>query len=303
MIHINCPICKRGGWVIKYGGYGSRGAYRHRYRCKRCGRTFVVDYGYKWLHYRPAKVRAALELYAKGLTLREIATFIGCSASTVWRWIMRYAQKLYAYVKRFRPERVFQLHVDELFLRMKKRFFYVFDAIDKASRFAVFSVQSARNTENAKQLFREAPRAEFIVSDGLHAYREALKKFYHYKWLRSHYYRWHRFRDKHNNNIVERLQGTLRRWLHPKRGFKSLITAGIMLRFFYVYYNFIREHSSIASTPAEKAGVVQKEKLRNWKVLIRKAYFLILLPTKFRTEPLLGIDIHQMELKLKVNNI
>ncbi|MCD6247194.1 MAG: hypothetical protein J7J87_02045 [Candidatus Diapherotrites archaeon] len=57
--------------VIKYGGYRSRETYRHRYKCKRCGRTFIVDYGYKWLHYRPAKVRAALELYAKDLTLEK----------------------------------------------------------------------------------------------------------------------------------------------------------------------------------------------------------------------------------------
>lgn len=57
-----------------------------------------------------------------------------------------------------------------------------------------------------------------------------------------------------------------------------------MLRFFDVYYNFIRKHSSIASN-AEKARAVERGKLNCWELLIRKAYFLILSTAKFRIEP------------------
>lgn len=282
---MNCPVCKRGGWVIKYGGYKSRGVYRHRYKCKKCGKTFVRDYGYKWLNYAPHKVRLALSLYACGLTLREIAELLGCVASTVWNWIVRFGRILYCYVRRKQPKQAFQLHLDELFLRMKKRFYYLFDSIDASTRFAVFTLEKLRERMQAKRLLEQSPKAEYIVSDGLHSYRQALRKMYHYKWLRSHYYRWHKFTDKHNNNLVERLQGTLRRWLHPKRGFHSQKTGQTMLDFYYVYYNYVRKHSTIDMTPAEKAGVIEYKTTNKWKELITKAILLLLPPTINQTKP------------------
>jgi transposase-like protein len=144
VISMNCPIYGKGSWVIKYGGYKSRDVYRHRYKCKHCDKTFVIDYGYKWLNYAPCKVRTALAVYANGLTLRETAELLGCIASTVWKWIVRYAKILYRYTRKKQPRKAFQLHLDELFLRMKKRFYYLFDSIGAANRFAVFTLEAER---------------------------------------------------------------------------------------------------------------------------------------------------------------
>jgi len=46
--------------------------------------------------------------------------------------------------------------------------------------------------------------------------------------------------------------------LHPRRGFNSLATGIVQLQGFWVYYNFVRKHSVIGMTPAEKAGVIDQ---------------------------------------------
>ena len=276
MTHCNC----RGQTsIIRLGLVKSRGVWRHRYRCKACGKTFVQDYGYKWLNYAPSTVRTALSLYAKGLTLREIAEELGCCHVTVWRWIVRYVRLLYRFVRRKQPGQVFQLHLDELFLRMKKRFYYLFDSIDAATRLAVFNLETQRYQPHAMRLLQASPKAEYIVSDGLLSYQQAIRKAYHYKWLRQHYYRLCSFKSKRNNNIVERLQGTLRRFLHPRRGFKSLRTGRTMLRFYYIYYNYIRKHTAIGMTPAEKAEAIKYKTANKWQELIAKAVLRLLPPT------------------------
>ena len=61
------------------------------------------------------------------------------------------------------------------------------------------------------------------------------------------------FRDKINNNIVERLQGTIREWDKVMRGYQRDETAQILIDGLKAYYNFIRSHMSLnGKTPAEK---------------------------------------------------
>jgi Fanconi anemia group M protein len=59
-----------------------------------------------------------------------------------------------------------------------------------------------------------------------------------------------------------------------------------MLHFYYAYYNFIRKHSAIGMTSAEKAGVIEYKTTNKWRELIAKAILLLLPPTINQTEPL-----------------
>jgi putative transposase len=264
---------------IKYGRRKTRKAgFRQRYKCTCCGKCFVRP-EFKGLHFRPKIVLQALQLYAAGLTLREIIEFLQQPKShvTVWNWLQRYSHILYQYTKKLQPQLVFQLHVDELFLRMQNRFYYLFDSIDAVTRYAVLTLQPNRTAANAAVLFQQSPKTEYYVSDGLLSYQKYLRKQFSYKWLRSHYYRHHTFQSKHNNNMVERLQGTLRRFLHPRRGFKSLKTANTIIAFYQMYYNYIRVHTTLGTTPAEKAGVIKYKTKNKWLELIKRAYSSILL--------------------------
>ena len=63
----------------------------------------------------------------------------------------------------------------------------------------------------------------------------------------------HKYRDfQHapNNNIVERLNGTVRERLKVMRGLESMGNTEDLLRGVQVYYNYIRPHQSIGTTPA-----------------------------------------------------
>ncbi|MDI6904516.1 MAG: integrase core domain-containing protein [Candidatus Bathyarchaeia archaeon] len=82
-----------------------------------------------------------------------------------------------------------------------------------------------------------------------------------------------RFTDPVNNNIVERLQGTIRERDKVMRGMDGEITGQDLINGLRIYYNFIRPHMSLnGKTPAEEAGINLKLEGNKWLALIEKAY-------------------------------
>lgn len=81
-----------------------------------------------------------------------------------------------------------------------------------------------------------------------------------------------RFTDLANNNIGERLNGTVREREKVMRGMKGDETAEELMEGFRTYYNFIRPHMSLdGQTPAEKAEIDLNLEGNKWLDLIRKA--------------------------------
>ena len=81
-----------------------------------------------------------------------------------------------------------------------------------------------------------------------------------------------KFTSKPNNNIIERMQGTIRARTKIMRDLKSLETAQTILNGFIIYYNYLRPHETLSSphndvTPARKAHIDFPYK--NWEQLIR----------------------------------
>jgi len=78
-------------------------------------------------------------------------------------------------------------------------------------------------------------------------------------------------RNRSNNNMVERLNGTVGERNKVMRGLKGKETASTIMDGQRVYYNFIRPHIALSGkTPAEKAGV-QKSQKNRWMALIHKS--------------------------------
>jgi len=79
-------------------------------------------------------------------------------------------------------------------------------------------------------------------------------------------------RNRSNNNMVERLNGTVRERNKVMRGLDDEPTAQTVIDGFRIYYNFIRPHMSLnGKTPAEQAKVSPKLERNKWKSLIEKA--------------------------------
>jgi len=65
-----------------------------------------------------------------------------------------------------------------------------------------------------------------------------------------------KFIDKVNNNVIERVNGTIRDKVKVMRGFKSIEGANAIMSGFIVHYNFIRPHMSLNGlTPAQASGI------------------------------------------------
>jgi transposase-like protein len=81
-----------------------------------------------------------------------------------------------------------------------------------------------------------------------------------------------RFIDSTNNNLVERLNGTVREREKVMRGFKKEESAQQILEGFRAYYNFIRKHQSLnGKTPAETANINLGLERNRWMDLIKKS--------------------------------
>ena len=111
-----------------------------------------------------------------------------------------------------------------------------------------------------------------IVTDGLGAYQHPIpKEFYTLKGPRTQHVRIPNIRDRSNNNMVERLHGTIRQRNKVMRGLDDMETAQTMMDGLRIHYNFIRPHMSLdGKTPAQKAKIDVDSK-QNWLSLIKKA--------------------------------
>lgn len=140
-------------------------------------------------------------------------------------------------------------------------------------------ITKRRETFQARKLFEKAKkhmphRPKFVVTDGLQAYRRGFRKAF---WRTKKSYngikhvRLVRFMDKVNNNVIERVNGTIKEKVKVMRGFKSIEGANAIMSGFIVYYNFVRNHMTYNKTPAEVAGFDLKLGRNRWRGLIQKS--------------------------------
>lgn len=123
----------------------------------------------------------------------------------------------------------------------------------------------------ASSLSKTRPMA--VVTDGLRAYQDAItKEFYTMKAPKTQHVRIPNIRDRSNNNMVERLHGTIRQRNKVMRGLDDETTAQRMMDGLRIYYNFMRPHMALGGkTPAQKARIANGSSPENWLSMIKKA--------------------------------
>jgi len=227
-----------------------------RFLCKDCKRTFAENDGFWHRHKSEETIVKSIQLATK-LSLREVADFMEVCKNSILDWVRHYSNLLYGFLKNRMPSMCDVLHMDELFLSMKKTFFYVWDSVCKNTRFAFWFLSERRDSASASTLMQMSPvPRDKLITDGSFSYITPVKLVYGLRFFHAKYHQCETFEDKKNNNLIERLQNTLRRYLHFRRGFKGEETGNVWMQFLWVYYNFVRKHMAIGMTPAEKAGLV-----------------------------------------------
>jgi transposase-like protein len=241
--------------------------------CKECGRKFVDNLYFERLKGDPKIICLTLDLYFKGVSLRKISDHLkqfynlDITYVTVFRWIDRYIRIMDEYVRQFKPQLSEIWNVDEMMINIKGEWYYLWNVIDDETRFHLASVVSKeRKIADASKALRTAKkrshnkRPMFVITDGLKSYNKAVKdEFFSYRNKTTHIGN-AGIRGKKNgeeyfdNNLVERLQGTIRDRNKTQRGLKDQYSPFVQGH--KLYYNYIKPHESLyGETPAKCAGI------------------------------------------------
>lgn len=279
--------CKKCGSAdrIRWGtAHGKR-----RWRCKACGFVGTENGAPPYKQHALRVIASAHELYFDGLsfkkTSRNLGKFYGVrpSKSSVWRWVTTYGPLAEAFVRSFTAQTGPTWCADETAIKCaweREPDKWEWNVMDQDSRFILSALVTkwGREDDHAIALFREAKRMasgipDLIITDRLPAYIEGVRKnFYLNTAGRLHLNRIHLTKAKANNNTMERKWGTNRERTKVMRSFKRMDSAAAILAGFRVHYNFLREHETVGTTPAAKAGIALPFE-DGWADLIRWATY------------------------------
>jgi transposase-like protein len=282
-----CKFCGSQN-TVKRGFRNTERGKVQRFFCKDCKRFFIVDEGFEKMKSTPQIVTITLDLYFKGISMRAIVDhlkqFYGVEVShvAVYKWIRKYVAMMKKYVDQLVPRVSGIWHSDEMTLNIKdlgnhENLRWAWNVIDNESRFWLASqITEKREIADARKVLAQASslskmRPMAVVTDGLRAYQDAIpKEFYTMKMPRTQHVRIPNIRDRSNNNMVERLHGTIRQRNKIMRGLDDMETAQTMMDGMRIYYNFMRPHMALnGKTPAQKANIESDE--AKWMSLIKKA--------------------------------
>ena len=119
------------------------------------------------------------------LSFRDVEERLGerglkADHTTIWRWVQRYGPELEARLRRhFKPSNK-SWRVDETYVRVKGRGYYLYRAIDSTGATIDFVLSGLRDAATAKRLFRKAltdpshPQARGINTDQARIYESAI---------------------------------------------------------------------------------------------------------------------------------
>jgi len=280
--------------IVKIGKIHTKHGDVQRYLCKECKRKFVAnETGFEYVKATPKAITSALDCYFKGMSQRKIVEHLklveGVSVTQpcVLKWIRKYIELMKAYVDKFTPQLGGMWHSDEMMINVRKtepidgeNYSWAWNLLDHETRFLIASeVTKHRNIEDARKVLQEAKQVangqspDFVVTDKLPAYKQAVtKEFYTMKKPRTGHVRLKSIKEGTNNNVVERLHGTIKERTKVMRGMDTDKSAEAMLEGNRLYYNYIRPHQALnGQTPAEKAGIDLNLEGDKWKDLIRRA--------------------------------
>ena len=284
-----CPSC--GSYeIIKRGKRKTKFGANQIFGCKDCGHRFSPDKGFKHMKHSPEVITLTLDLFFKGLSLRKICDHlkqfhsISVNPTTPMRWIKKYLHLLAGYAEKHKADVGKNWHSDEMTIFIKKEgekkyYEWIWNIMDADTRFLLACrVSKSRLVPDARvplqdAKYRAKQRPDAIVTDGLQSYNKAIPaEFYdRHAMVKNPHVRYATFQDKLNNNIVERLNGSVRERMKVMRSMDSVRGAVDFTDFYRVYYNYLRPHQGIGGlTPAQLAKLPLDLSGNRWLKMIEK---------------------------------
>jgi transposase-like protein len=272
-------LCKNcdSNQIVKIGKVNNK----QRYKCKICGKTFINNDNFAGMRTQKHIIAISMDLYFEGMSVRKIQRQIEyifkvkVSQVAIYKWIIKYSTLVKEYVDTLKADLGDVWHTDETVIKIKGQQKWFWEVIDAKTRFMVAEhLSTTRTIKDSTKLFKEASkrtikRPKIIYADGCFAYRKGFNKaFYTNKRDNTILIQNVGINARPHQNMVERLHGTLKDMLRARRGMDQDDKTEAILKGWFVYYNFLRPHSSLnGKTPADAAGI--KIDLPNrWESLI-----------------------------------
>ena len=261
--------------VIKYGTRNGLQVYK----CKSCNRKFT-DNGAEAGRRLPAEhVGLSLTMFYDGLSTDyvrrtlDVAHDYAPSTATVYEWIRDYSKLANQELKDAKPQKIGDTWVaDETMLRVGGQQYWAWVVMDARTRFILANhISKGRSVRDARTVMRKAMDSangnapKKMITDGLAAYVNTVPDVIG-------------IRTKHqvvgdvslpeNNNLIERLNGTIKERTKVMRGLQSKESAADLIDGWTIHYNYFREHEGLRNrTPASVAGI--NHDLNQWDDVAR----------------------------------
>jgi len=272
-----CPYCGKSDRVIKDGTSESKSGLQQRYYCKRCNRGFTPRTGFEGMHGQALAILLALDLYYRGLSLRQIAEHLQSvyniivSHGTIYGWIKKYVRIISEYLNRLEVRAGERWHADDTVVRVKGKHMRLWGMLDSETRLLIAShISAGRSAEEACTLLKNGMRKSQskpleIVTDGAGEYAKAVDEILGSGDPIIHVQAG--ISTPLSNNRMERFFRTLKQRYKTINSFCNPENAETFMEGFQAYYNFIRGHRGLNGlTPAQAASIAE-EKL-SWMDLI-----------------------------------
>jgi len=248
----------------------------------------------------PQHVGAALMAFYDGMSITKIArhqepifdTNVPSSA-TIYEWVRDYTALAKSKVAEDRPHTGDRWVGDELVTRIGGEKLWVWSVMDIKTRYILAShISRTRTITDVRTLFSEAARRagklpKTILTDKMTAYPDGIERVFG---STVRHVQSQGMTSETNNNLAERLMGTIRERTKIMRGMKSLRTAEMVMEGWDFNYNYFRPHMALrGKTPAE-VGKLERP-FKNWEDVARQdvrpfSRARVLQEQRLRTEPL-----------------
>jgi transposase-like protein len=276
-----CPKCTSENFV-KHGIRKNKNYSIQRYFCNDCKRWFSFNLGFEGMKASPQIITSAMQLYFTGESLRSVQKFIklqGITVShqTIHNWIKKYISIMKEHLDKITPQVSDTWRADEVYTKVQGNMKYLFALCDDETRYWIAKeVSDRKEGHDATGLYREAKTIakkipKVMITDGLGSYSIAHKKEFRTNDRNTSVHIRHiHLKGDMNNNQQERFNGEFRDREKVMRGIKK--SNSIFFDGYQIFHNYIREHMTLNTTPAEKCGI-SVEGSNKWLTIIQNARY------------------------------
>src|SRR5215471_17185990 len=185
---------------------------------------------FKWRQTALALILCAVRWYLRySLSLRDVEELfaergLAADHTTSWRWVQRYGPELERRLRRHLKPTNKSWRVDETYIRVKGRCYYLYRAIDSAGATIDFLLSALRDAAAAQRLFRRAlsdpshPQPRVINTDRARLYGAAIAGAKAEGILRG---RCRHPPVQYLNNILEQDHRAIKRRVKAKQNFRE----------------------------------------------------------------------------------